>query len=273
MKKLSSLFILFMLIATGTGCTQSQKTEHVVIETPYGNIVVRLYDETPLHRDNFIKLAKSGFYDGTLFHRVINGFMIQGGDPDSKDAPSGVALGHGSPNYKIDAEIIYPKYFHKKGALAAARQGDNVNPEKQSSSSQFYIVQGGVIANEELDQAEQAYIYQQSQNVMMKYMNPHRETFMKLQQEGNNEALQALIQQVSEEAAAEIEIIESYKIPDELRKIYTTIGGTPHLDNGYTVFGEVIEGLDVVDKIAKVETNSGDRPTENIAINVKVILK
>ena len=271
MKKL--LFILFTFILVSTGCTQSQKTEHVVIETPYGNIVIRLYDETPLHRDNFIKLAKSGFYNETLFHRVIAGFMIQGGDPDSKDAPPDIALGHGGTDYKIDAEIIYPKYFHKKGALAAARQGDNVNPEKQSSGSQFYIVQGNVWSDEELDQMEQSYIYQQSQMIMRKYMTPHRETYMKLQQEGNNEGLQTLMEQVSEEASAEIEIIESYKISDELRQVYTSIGGTPHLDNAYTVFGEVVEGLGIIDKIASVETNSGDRPDKNIAINVKVVLK
>ena len=273
MKKLLLSFLLFALITFYSGCTAGQKTEHVLIETSYGNILIRLYDDTPLHRDNFIKLIKSGFYDGILFHRVINNFMIQGGDPNSKDAPPNTELGHGSPDYKIDAEILYPKYFHKKGAIAAARQGDNVNPQRQSSGSQFYIVQGQVITNEELDQIEQKFIYNESQRIMIKYLMPHRETLIKLHQEGNQEAIEAIYQNASLEAAGEIENIESFKISEDIRKIYTTIGGTPHLDGEYTVFGEVVEGLDVVDKIAKVETDEKARPNKNIPMNVKVVMK
>lgn len=267
MKFLKLLFFL-ALIVPFTGCAQKQNK--VVIETIYGNIVIKLYDETPLHRDNFIKLASSGFYDDLLFHRVIKDFMIQGGDPNSRNANLSVQLGSGDPGYKIDAEIVYPKYFHKKGALAAARQGDQANPQKQSSGSQFYLVQGKVYTNEEMDQFERVMTDRQRQAIMMKYMNQHRDTFIKLQQSGDNEALQQLFEQVSGEAQPELDALETIKIPEEHRTAYTTIGGTPHLDNAYTVFGEVVEGLDVIDKIASVETNEMDRPIQNVVMKVKI---
>lgn len=188
----------------------------VKISTDYGDMEVKLYDETPKHRDNFVKLVKSGFFDGLLFHRVINGFMIQGGDPDSRDAKPGQLLGNGGPGYTIPAEFR-DDLFHKKGALAAAREGDAVNPEKASSGSQFYIVQGKKYTDEELD---------------------------------------ALGQKMQ------------VQFSDEQRKTYREAGGTPFLDHNYTVFGEVVSGLDVIDKIASVQTDDNNRPLKDIHMHI-----
>ena len=217
MKKIA-LFIALALVAA-TAFSQSTK---VLIETSMGNMTVMLYDDTPLHRDNFVKLAESGFYEGMLFHRVINNFMIQAGDPMSKNAAPNARLGNGGPGYTIPAEIVYPTHFHKKGALAAARTGDNVNPKRESSGSQFYIVQGQKYTDMKLDQFEKA--------LGKTFTNKERDA-------------------------------------------YVTVGGTPHLDNQYTVFGEVVEGLGVVDKIAAVETAPGDRPVEDVKIIKMTVVK
>jgi cyclophilin family peptidyl-prolyl cis-trans isomerase len=190
----------------------------VKITTDYGVMTVKLYNETPLHRDNFLKLVETGFYDSLLFHRVIKGFMIQGGDPDSKHAPAGKPLGQGGPGYTIPAEIK-PGLFHKKGALSAARLGDAMNPSKASSGSQFYLVQGKKYTEQELAMFER----------------------------------------------------QGFKATPEQRTAYTTIGGTPHLDNGYTVFGEVTEGLEVIDAIANVQTAPGDRPVKDVRMQMEVI--
>lgn len=198
-----------------------KKEAKVLISTEYGNIKIKLFNETPQHRDNFIKLVKEGFYNETLFHRVIKDFMIQGGDPDSKNAEKGAFLGEGDVGYTIPAEFN-TKYIHKRGALAAARQGDNVNPQKYSSGCQFYIVQGRKFTTEEIERLEK------SKQGRIEYT-------------------------------------------DEQYKTYETLGGTPHLDMDYTVFGEVIEGLDVVDKIAAVKRDKKDRPLEDVKITIKII--
>lgn len=198
-----------------------EKETLVEIYTNYGKIVLKLYNDTPLHRDNFIKLAMDGTYDGLLFHRVIEHFMIQGGDPNSKDAKPGKMLGDGTLGYNIPAEFR-PNLFHKRGALCAAREGDQVNPKKESSASQFYIVQGRVWSDFDLDR-------------------------MALQM---NKTFSA-----------------------EQRKAYTTVGGTPHLDGEYTVFGEVVEGMDVVDKIAAAKRDRYDRPLEDIRIEKTEVIK
>lgn len=195
----------------------AQAQTKVRIETPYGDMVVKLYDETPKHRDNFIKLVKGGFYDNLLFHRVIENFMIQGGDPDSKDAPAGKMLGVGDVGYTVPAEFV-PGLYHKKGALSAARQGDAVNPAKASSGCQFYIVQGQVYPQEMFSMFES----------------------------------------------------RGLKLNDEQKQLYSTVGGTPHLDGDYTVFGEVIEGLDVIDKIAAVQTDRADRPVEDVWMKMRI---
>jgi cyclophilin family peptidyl-prolyl cis-trans isomerase len=217
------LFAIGAILTLGSNGVMAQKqakklNQVIEITTDFGVMKVRLYDETVKHRDNFIKLASQGFYDSTLFHRVIKNFMIQGGDPDSKRAKPGQALGSGDIGYTIPAEFN-DSLFHKKGALAAAR--DN-NPAKASSGCQFYIVQGRVFTDAEL-------------NIMESRMGS--------------------------------------KFSANQRKIYTTIGGTPHLDKNYTVFGEVIEGLDVLDKIAAVKTLPGDRPETDVRMKVKLVKK
>jgi cyclophilin family peptidyl-prolyl cis-trans isomerase len=236
MKTASKLIIVFMCVAAGMqiGCSPKNrvskqtsttntkvenKEQKVQISTDHGKIVLKLYNETPQHRDNFIKLVNDTFYHNLLFHRVIRNFMIQGGDPQSKTAGPGQQLGAGDIGYTVPAEFN-PKLIHKKGALAAARQGDMVNPQKRSSGCQFYIVQGQV-----LDSARVQMI-----------------------------GMQNGITYTPEQIAA-----------------YTTIGGTPFLDMNYTVFGEVISGMEVIDAIAAVQTMPGDRPINDVKFTITLI--
>jgi len=223
---LSSLIVFSASAQKDSTIKKKDRKRDVLMQTTMGDMVIRLSDSTPLHRDNFLKLVKVGFYDSILFHRVIKNFMIQGGDPNSKRAVAGEPLGNGGPGYTIPAEFR-KTLFHKKGALAAARTGDNVNPEKASSGSQFYIAQGKVFTDAGLDSVE---------------------TFR----------------------------LNGRKIPAEQREVYKTIGGIPHLDQGYTVYGEVVKGLDVLDKIAAVQTSRGqdrDRPLQDVRIIKAKLIK
>lgn len=243
----------------------------VRIKTTEGDITVRLYDETPKHRDNFLKLAKEGYFDGTLFHRVIKDFMIQGGDPDSKGAPAGKTLGTGGPDYTIPAEFVYPKLFHKRGALSAARLGDEVNPGRESSGSQFYIVWGKTYKKSELQQMERQMEMQQEQTIFNQLARENRDKIMVLRRNRDRAGLQEL----QDELVAETKAISLEKgkptFTEEQREAYTTVGGTPFLDNQYTVFGEVEEGLDVVEKIQNCKTSRADRPVEDISMTVELI--
>jgi peptidyl-prolyl cis-trans isomerase B (cyclophilin B) len=223
---LSSLIIFSASAQKDSTIKKKDRKRDVLMQTTMGDMVIRLSDSTPLHRDNFLKLVKVGYYDSVLFHRVIKNFMIQGGDPNSKRAEAGKPLGDGSPGYTVPAEFR-KTLFHKKGALAAARMGDNVNPTKASSGSQFYIAQGKVFTDAGLDSVE---------------------TFR----------------------------LNGRKIPAEQREVYKTIGGTPHLDQGYTVYGEVVKGLDVLDNIAAVQTSRGqdrDRPLQDVRIIKAKLIK
>lgn len=213
------LFILFIMTNLAGMAQKAGDTKQVkfVIHTDFGDMKGVLYNETPKHRDNFVKLAKAGYFDGLLFHRVIKDFMIQGGDPDSKNAKPGQQLGMGGPGYTIDAEFN-PKFIHKKGALSAARMGDQGNPKKASSGSQFYIVEGTPVTGATLD---------------ARYPNNHYTA--------------------------------------EQKAIYEKIGGTPFLDTQYTVFGEITQGLDVIDKIAAVEKDRSDRPVKDVKMTVKIV--
>lgn len=215
-----SFFIgVFAFAQKDSTVKKKDRKKDVLMQTTMGDLVIRLSDSTPLHRDNFLKLVKVGYYDSLLFHRVIRDFMIQGGDPNSKNAQTGQPLGNGGPGYTVPAEFR-STLFHKKGAIAAARTGDNVNPAKASSGSQFYIVQGKVFTNAGLDSLE---------------------TYR----------------------------LNGKKIPAAQRAAYTTAGGTPHLDQAYTVYGEVVKGIDVVDKIAAVQTSKAqdrDRPLQDVRI-------
>ena len=239
----------------------------VKIETMLGDIVVRLYDETPIHRDNFVKLAKEGYYDGTLFHRVIKNFMIQGGDPDSKGAPAGKMLGVGGPDYTLQAEI-QDGLFHKRGALAAARQGDEVNPERRSSGSQFYIVWGQVYNENQLRQFSKQLRMQKVQDVFHALASDHRAEIMQMRREKNRAGLQELQDKLVAEAESQV---GSDGLTENQMKLYSTIGGTPHLDGQYTVFGEVEEGLDVVELIQGSATGRADRPVDDIEMRMVVI--
>ncbi len=243
----------------------------VKIETTLGDIIVRLYDETPLHRDNFIKLAKEGFFNGTLFHRVIKDFMIQGGDPDSKGAPAGKSLGTGGPGYTIPAEFVYPALFHKRGALSAARLADQVNPEKASSGSQFYIVWGKTYKESELRQIEKQMEMQQEQSIFDSLVAERRSDIIALRKNRDQAGLQALQDELVAITKAQSKEMGKPSLTAEQKEAYTTIGGTPFLDNQYTVFGEVEEGLDIVGKIQEVATARGDRPKEDVVMSISVI--
>ena len=271
--------LLIILACSAVACKSGQKKDGnmeketvLKIETSMGDIKVKLYNETPKHRDNFIKLAKDGTYNGTLFHRVIKDFMVRAGDPESKNAPKGRMLGSGDVGYTVPAEFVYPKYFHKKGALSAARQGDEVNPKKESSGCQFYIVTGKVFNDSTLLNMEQ----QKNQNKVTEAFNAlaqkHMKEIYKMRKANDQDGLYALQDTLFIQAEAEAAKQPDFHFTPEQIKAYTTVGGTPHLDGEYTVFGEVVEGMDIVDKIQQVKTDRSDRPEEDVKIiNVSVI--
>ncbi|MCM1079354.1 MAG: peptidylprolyl isomerase [Bacteroidales bacterium] len=242
---------------------------NVKISTTLGDIIVRLYDETPLHRDNFLKLAKEGYYDGTIFHRVIKNFMIQGGDPDSKNPVPGAHYGTGGPDYTIEAEIKQGLY-HKRGALAAARQGDEVNPERRSSGSQFYIVWGDIYKEGQLGQLSKQLEMQAQQGIFNKLVAGHRAEILQMRKNRDQSGLMELQEKLIAETERTVKKQGTGGLSDEQKEIYTTVGGTPHLDGQYTVFGEVTEGLDVVEKIQQSATHPDDRPVDDIVMKVTV---
>lgn len=239
----------------------------VLMHTSMGDIRLKLYNETPKHRDNFIQLVKDGTYNGLLFHRVIKDFMIQGGDVTSKDAPMNKSLGAGDLGYTVPAEFNYPKYFHKKGALCAARTGDEVNPERASSASQFYIVTGKKYSEAELNQMEKQLENRLKQSIFARLQAENKPKIMEYYRSGNKEELAILRDTLIGKTELEAEKRkDETKLPKELREIYKTEGGVPFLDNQYTVYGEVVKGIEVVEAIQNVKTNKQDRPTENVVI-------
>lgn len=243
--------------ATGATAAQADTTSvKVKVSTTEGNFEILLYGDTPKHRDNFVKLVKEHYYDGTLFHRVINEFMVQTGDPESKTAAPGQPLGSGGPGYEIDAEFVYPKHFHKRGALAAARTGDQMNPKRKSSGSQFYVVTGKKYTDSELD-AMQNQLMQQK---FYELAQTHRSDIMRMQREKDEAGLNALQEELIAQAT------ELSKFTPEQRQAYTTVGGTPFLDSQYTVYGEVLSGMDTIEKIEKTATGAADRPIKDVKI-------
>lgn len=252
-----------------------QKTTEtqVRMQTNLGTITLKLYNETPLHRDNFIKLVKDGQYEGLLFHRVINEFMIQGGDVTSKNAPLNKQLGAGDLGYTVPAEFVYPRYFHKRGALCAARTGDDSNPEKASSASQFYIVTGKVYSEGEIKQLEKQKESRLKQAIFNRLQNENKTTIMQYYKSGDKDSLAIMRDTLIGKTEIETEKRkEETKLTAQQREAYTTVGGVPFLDNEYTVYGDVTEGIEIVDKIQKVKTNSSDRPLENIVIESMQII-
>lgn len=262
------IFLAFFAFVNLTGC--AQKKDHVVtIKTKFGDMVAILYDETPKHKENFIKLAREHYFDSLLFHRVIQEFMIQGGDPESKKAAPGQRLGNGGPGYTIDAEFN-PKFFHEKGALSAARLGDGMNPTKASSGSQFYIVQGKKISEAEMTIDQQKFGMALQQFFQNPENKQYYDSISKLYQARDQKAYEAYILSLRPIVESQLNIKISKDVSPEIIKAYSTVGGTPMLDGQYTVFGKVIKGLDVIDKIAAQPKDGADRPTEDIRMFVTV---
>ncbi len=252
--------------------SQTFSSETVVISTSFGNMKLKLFNETPLHKANFLKLVSEHFYDSLLFHRIIEDFMIQGGDPDSKHADRKKLLGDGDLDYTVPAEFT-PLLFHKKGMLCAARNSDDVNPTKASSACQFYIVQGKVRDDEELKSLEKRInkglvtrlkdsCLAQPENKILK------EKIQEFKKENQHDSLLFYTKQLDNKITTAYEQTTHYHITEAQKVVYKTIGGTPHLDNNYTIFGEVIEGLDVIDKIAGVGKNKDDRPLLDLRMRV-----
>src|SRR6056297_3094309 len=266
MKK--GFIVVFLVILFTNACDipikKEKKTTLYKIETEYGDMIFKLYDQTPLHKENFKKLIDQEYFDGLLFHRVIEGFMIQGGDPDSRNAKPGELLGNGGSGYTIPAEII-DTFFHKKGVIAAAREGDEVNPEMRSAGSQFYIVQGKVFSDEDIEEVENRINASRLNKLTTQYI---KEAEQKALDTGGNIDYPVIVREAREKAKKEFKQEGMYKIPPLKRKVYQTIGGTPHLDGAYTVFGEVIEGIEVIDKIAAVKTDDNDRPVKNVKMKI-----
>lgn len=227
-KRLFVLVLSALTWATGLWAQSDSLRHEILLETDSGNVRIALYNETPFHRDNILRTVRSGAYDGVLFHRVIADFMVQTGDMGSKNAPQGKLLGDTPESYSVPAEILFPQFFHKRGAVAAAREGDSRNPERKSSASQFYIVWGAPRTDAQLD---------------------------------------AMQRRIDEYTGGKV------KLTPEIREVYKTLGGTPHLDGSYTVFGEVVEGLDVVGRIEKAATDDNDRPLQDIRIRKATVLK
>ena len=246
-----------------------EKRPVVLIKTQFGNMKVELYNETPKHRDNFLKLVREGFYNGLLFHRVIKEFMVQGGDPGSRNAKPGEQLGSGDPSYTIDCEIN-PKFLHKKGALAAARTGDNINPERKSSGSQFYIVQGVVFPANNLEALEAKGNEKLAQSNFRQVVREHEDSLKFYQNSGNQIAFASFMERLQNEALAML-AKNPFTLTEEQKQVYTTIGGTPHLDGNYTVFGEVIEGLSVIDEIAAQPCDQNNRPLVDLKMEMEII--
>lgn len=272
MKKTTILFTLILCCITA--CTGNQKKNNnmandnatlVKIETTMGDITVKLYDETPKHKENFIKLVKEGVYDSTLFHRVIKNFMIQAGDPTSKTALATDTLGSGDVGYTIPAEFN-PKFFHKRGVLAAARQGDDVNPNKESSGCQFYIVTGRKFSEAQMINMENQMNEARLDTVFQALARKHMKEIYKMRKANDMEGLMELQDSLENQARKEVAKEPALKFTPEQIKAYTTVGGAPHLDGSYTVFGEVVDGMNVVAEIETAKTNRQDRPTQDIRI-------
>lgn len=236
--------------------------EIVTLKTSKGDIKILLFNDTPLHRDNFLKLAGEGYYDGVLFHRVIKDFMVQTGDPDSKNAAPDAMLGAGSPPYTIPAEFKFPTHYHHYGALAAARTGDEVNPDKASSGSQFYIVTGKKMSEASLKNVAEQKLWKMRQKYFARLAEPYMNDIKQWTAEKDTANLEALYNRLAKETEESVK----FEYTPEMIQAYETIGGTPHLDGEYTVFGRVLEGMGIVEAIQNVDIGKGDRPLEDIRV-------
>ncbi|MGL4292035.1 MAG: peptidylprolyl isomerase [Bacteroidales bacterium] len=242
------------------------------IETSEGDIVIELYNETPLHRDNFIKLVEEKFYDDLLFHRVIPDFMIQGGDPESRNARDNMLLGTKDAGYFIDPEVSFPRFFHKRGALAAARENDDKNPQRKSSGSQFYLIWGKTYSEKELKEIENTQNEKLLQQEVNGLFSENENLFTQTENNDDIIRFQQLMDSLRSEGKKNILLKKGlFHFPDSIRQIYQTLGGTPWLDNNYTVFGEVTQGLDIIGKIQSLPTNQAGRPYKNIKMKIRLL--
>jgi peptidylprolyl isomerase len=261
---LRRLLLLTIILSLLNSSSRIKSGSIVLIETRLGSININLYDDTPSHRNNFIKLIKSGFYDSLLFHRVIKDFMIQGGDPNSKNAAPGVILGDGDVGYTLPAEIL-PNHFHYRGVIAAAREGDDANPARRSSGAQFYIVVGKKFTEEEL-MILQTNLNQRSYQILLtQIIRQLSDSLTKFSIQSRPDSIRNLAIKKA------TNIFKPICFSNEQKKAYTEIGGVPHLDGAYTIFGEVIKGIEVVEKISLLPTDSNNRPIEDLRMHVKII--
>ncbi len=269
----SKKIILVILILLITKLTYSQTTNSIIlIETNMGNMKIMLYKETPMHRQNFLQLIENGHFDETLFYRVIKGFVAQGGSQDSRNAPAGKMIGYGSSNRTIESEFN-AKYFHKKGAIAAPRKPDKVNIFKESDVSQFYIAHGRVFSDDELTLMEKEVNVPLRKSIVKRFLTPSKRVILdSLKKADKVDEFRAIAKTIKELIEFEYNSSNNkLEFSEARRKAYTTVGGVPHLDNNYTVFGEVIEGLDVLDKIANLKTDPNDRPYQDVEMKVKIV--
>ncbi len=263
------LILISLFVFSIQGYSQSKTVE---ISTNMGSMKFRLFDDTPKHRDAFIELAKEGYYDGTLFYRVIQDFLIQGGSRSSKNAPPGKRIGYGDPDKTVDDEIL-PHYFHKKGALCAPRQPDEVNPFKQSDISQFFIIKGSVYTEGELDTMEMAVNRPIRNRIVQYYMTPEiREQLQKLREEKKVDEFRKIADDIKNGIEVDYTLDpDVLEFSEEQRSAYTTVGGYPELDGKYTIFGECISGFETIDKISSLKTDENNRPLTDVKITVKIL--
>jgi Peptidyl-prolyl cis-trans isomerase (rotamase) - cyclophilin family len=267
MKKLSFLCCCALVLLS---CKPQSDVRIVEISTEFGNIQIQLYNETPIHRDNFVKLVQDSAFDGILFHRVIQNFMIQGGDPDSKNAEPGQMLGESSIGEDLPAEIL-PSLYHKRGVIAAAREGDVVNPERKSSASQFYLAQGIIYPTvDSLNKRIEIVNTGRKRSITQRFQRPYNDSLQALQSAGNTDLHAQLMLDITRRADS-LYAIEQLVLSPAQVEAYTTLGGIPHLDGYYTVFGEIISGYEVVEKIAALETDKNNRPLQDIRMKIRLI--
>lgn len=259
------LFLLFF-------CVAGAQTHKVRVSTNLGDMTFVLYDDTPAHRNAFLQLVREGYFDGTLFYRVLPDFLIQGGSRSSRNAAPGKRIGYGDPDKTVDDEIL-PKYFHKKGALCAPRQPDEKNPFKQSDISQFFVVKGKVISEGRLDTLEMAVNNPIMKQITDRYLTQDvREKLTSLRDQNKGAEFRELAEPLRQRIDTEYSLTPGkLKFTEEQRKAYTTIGGYPELDGKYTVFGECIEGFEVIDRIAALKTDANDRPHTDVKISIRII--
>lgn len=265
-KRMKKIYIILLILLTTTMCKQKEEGTTVLIQTNLGDIKVMLYDDTPLHRDNFVKLANEGFFDNKIFHRVVKDFMVQAGEEKNMPADS-AAQANDRFNDTIPAEFCLPKYYHKRGALAAARWGDMENPTKASSGHQFYIVTGQNVFDIDFKEIEKQRFERLKQSIHNKMQSESKDTIKNFYKEGNKSGLTEFRNNMITQSEKEAERRKTEILfTDEQKKIYKEIGGTPFLDGEYTVFGEVVDGMDIVSKIEAADVNEKDKPKKDIII-------